>query len=122
MDYVYIKLKRNTMNYSNPFEAIDARLNDIERLLIDIKHRPEGVDADGDFLTVTQAANFLSVSVGTVYNMIYRNELPVMKRSKRCYFSRKELIDYLKSGRKKTASELADEAISMIGIKKGGAV
>jgi hypothetical protein len=28
-----------------------------------------------------------------------------MKRSKRCYFSKKELMDYLKQGRRKTIAE-----------------
>jgi hypothetical protein len=32
-----------------------------------------------------------------------------MKRSKRCYFSKTELINYLKQGRKKTMSEIAIE-------------
>jgi hypothetical protein len=36
--------------------------------------------------------------------------LPVMKRSKRCYFSKVELINYLKLGRKKTLAETATEA------------
>jgi hypothetical protein len=33
-----------------------------------------------------------------------------MKRSKRCYFLKDDLIKYLKDGRKKTSSELSEEA------------
>lgn len=61
-------------------------------------------DAD-ELLTVQDAAKFLSLSVPTIYGLISKNELPVMKRSKRCYFSKIELINYLKQGRKKTIAE-----------------
>ena len=56
-------------------------------------------------LTVHEAAEFLSLAVPTVYSMVSRGELPVMKRSKRLYFSRVELINYLKQGRKKTLAK-----------------
>lgn len=58
-----------------------------------------------EFLTVKDTATFLRLSVPTIYGLIHRGELPVMKRSKRCYFSKKELIAYLQAGRKKTNSE-----------------
>ena len=61
-------------------------------------------------LTVQDAAKFLSLSVPTIYGLISKGELPVMKRSKRCYFSKAELINYLKQGRKKTVSEIEAEA------------
>lgn len=33
-----------------------------------------------------------------------------MKRSKRCYFSKEDLVNYLKEGRKKTNKEMAATA------------
>jgi len=56
-------------------------------------------------LTVQGAAEFLSLSVPTVYGLISKGELPVMKRSKRCYFSKKDLMAYLRQGRKITNRE-----------------
>ena len=72
-----------------------------------------------ELLTVQDTAKFLSLSVPTVYTLISKGELPVMKRSKRCYFSRVELINYLKQGRKKTLAETASEADTYL-KKKGG--
>lgn len=67
-------------------------------------------DLDTDeLLTVQDAAKFLSLSVPTVYGLISKKELPVMKRSKRCYFSKIELINYLKQGRQKTHAEIAND-------------
>lgn len=105
---------------TNPFEALDCRLSKIESLLIDIKHRPaEASDSGGgDLLTVPQAANYLSLSVATIYGMISRGELPVMKRSKRCYFSKADLIEYLKQGRKGTVMETVNDAIAYTASRK----
>ena len=94
---------------NNPFESIEARLNTIETLLLDLTRNPkeQGVQPVKDeFLTVQDTAKFLSLSVPTVYGLISKGELPVMKRSKRCYFSKVELINYLKDGRKKTNLEI----------------
>jgi excisionase family DNA binding protein len=107
---------------NNPFEVIEARLNNIETLLLDLKHTPkeQGEQSQSDeLLTVQDTAKYLSLSVPTVYTLISRGELPVMKRSKRCYFSKVELINYLKKGRKKTLEETASEAENYI-KKKGG--
>ncbi|MDA7744533.1 helix-turn-helix domain-containing protein [bacterium] len=98
---------------NNPFEAIEARLNCIEALLLDLKHisKEQGEQPKTDkLLTVRDAAEFLSLSVPTIYNLINKGELPVMKRSKRCYFLKAELISYLKQGRKKTLAEITNEA------------
>lgn len=61
---------------------------------------------EDEFLTVEGAAEFLGIKVATVYGLNSRGELPVMKRSKRCYFSKLDLIDYLKAGRRKTNAEI----------------
>ena len=107
---------------NNPFEVIEARLNNIETLLLDLKHLPkeQGEQPETDeLLTVQDTAKFLSLSVATVYGLIHKCELPVMKRSKRCYFSKVELINYLKQGRKKTLAETASEAEQYCKTKKG---
>lgn len=107
---------------NNPFEVIEARLNNIETLLLDIKHNPKEQSQQSEtdeLLTVQDAAKFLSLTVPTVYGLISKGELPVMKRSKRCYFSKVELIDYLKQGRRKTLAETAIEAERYCKTKKG---
>lgn len=108
---------------NNPFEQIEARLNSIETLLLDLKHTPkeQGEHREIDeLLTVQDTAKFLSLSVPTVYTLISKGELPVMKRSKRCYFSKVELVNYLKQGRKKTVAEIAGEAETYLSKNKGG--
>jgi excisionase family DNA binding protein len=97
----------------NPFQSIEERLGNIENLLLSLndKHvEPTSEPDKEELLTVQEAANFLSLSVPTIYSKVSKNELPVMKRSKRLYFSNYELMEYLKMGRIKTNSELDEEA------------
>ena len=106
----------------NPFEYINTRLSMIETLLLDIKHQPKegnSTEQTEQLLTVQEAADFLSLTVATIYSKVSRGELPVMKRSKRLYFSSIELMDYLKAGRKKTNAEIEAEAETYL-KKKGG--
>ena len=108
---------------NNPFEVIEARLSSIENLILDLKHKPtkvEPTDQPEQLLTIQQAAEFLSLSVPTLYSKVSRGELPVMKRSKRLYFSRTELMEYIKEGRKKTNAEIEQEAEAyLLNNKKG---
>ncbi|CAA7195872.1 helix-turn-helix domain-containing protein [Chryseobacterium potabilaquae] len=62
------------------------------------------------FLTIQEAAQFMSLSVPTMYSKVSRSEIPVMKRGKRLYFSLKELTEYLRNGKKKTTAEIEAEA------------
>ena len=73
--------------------------------------------APDELLTVEQAAKFLSLSVPTIYGLIHRKAIPCMKRSKRVYFSKDELIKYLKEGAK-VATDYAAEADNFLSTCK----
>ena len=98
--------------------SIQETVNDIRRLLTEKKSDLQ--PPPDELLTVQDAAKFLSLSVATIYGLIHKGELPVMKRSKRCYFSKVELINYLKDGRVKTLAETASEADAYLLKRKGG--
>jgi excisionase family DNA binding protein len=107
---------------NNPFETINERLSNIENLLLDLKHTPKESESESlsnDLLNIQQAAKFLNLSVPTVYTKVSQKELPFMKRSKRLYFSKQELIQYLKKGRRKTKEEIEAEAVNSLKKRKG---
>jgi excisionase family DNA binding protein len=88
------------------------KLEIIETLLRQKSNNPQSeVDK---LLTVQEAAIFTRLSVPTIYALVSKGSLPVCKKSKRLYFSQAELLDWVKSGRKKTASEIAAETDSYI--------
>ena len=108
---------------NNPFEVIEARLSSIENLILDLKHSPlrvEPTEHPEQLLTIQQAAELLSLTVPTLYSKVSKGELPVMKRSKRLYFSRTELTEYIKEGRKKSNAEIEAEAEAYLTDKKKG--
>ena len=108
---------------NNPFEVIEARLSSIENLILDLKHNPlrvEPTEHPEQLLTIQQAAELLSLTVPTLYSKVSKGELPVMKRSKRLYFSRTELTEYIKEGRKKSNAEIEAEAEAYLTDKKKG--
>ncbi len=84
------------------------KLENIERLLLE-KSNERQPEAD-QLLTVQQAAEILCLSVPTIYGLVSKAEIPVSKKGKRLYFSKQELIAWIKTGRKKTLEEIASEA------------
>ena len=71
-------------------------------------------------LTIQGAAQFLNLTVPTIYSKVSKGELPVMKRSKRLYFSSTELMEYLKEGRKKSNAEIEQEAEAYLSNNRKG--
>ena len=72
-------------------------------------------------LTIQQVADFLSLSVPTIYGLVSKAEIPCMKRGKRLYFSKDEIKNWIKAGRKKTLAELDSEADAyLLNQKKRG--
>jgi len=64
------------------------------------------------------AARFLGIKLNTLYRKVSSREVPYMKRNGRLYFSRTELVDYLKAGRFKTKAEIEAEAHAYLTNKK----
>lgn len=88
------------------------KMESIEQLIRERNGDPQlGEDK---LLTVTEVANLTRLSVPTIYSHVRKASIPVSKKGKRLYFSQAEIFDWIKSGRKKTASEIAAETDSYI--------
>lgn len=84
-------------------------VSELKQLLTEKQEKPTTQQAE-QLLTVQEAAQFLNLTVPTIYSKVSKGELPVMKRSKRLYFSSTELMEYLKEGRKKSNAEIERDA------------
>lgn len=101
---------------------LTKEVSELKRLLIE-KQEQTPSNQPEQLLTIQAAAEFLSLSVPTIYSKVSKGELPVMKRSKRLYFSRTELLEYLKKGRKKSNAEIEQEAGAyLLDTKKRGQI
>jgi excisionase family DNA binding protein len=108
---------------TNPFEVIEERLSSIEILLEHLKEQPQQAvttEQPEQLLSIQEAAQFLNLTVPTIYSKVSKGELPVMKRSKRLYFSSTELMEYIKEGRKKSNAEIEQEAEAYLSNNKKG--
>jgi len=93
----------------NAVTMLIKEVSELKRLLIE-KQEQTPIIPPEQLLSIQQASEFLSLSVPTLYSKVSKGELPVMKRSKRLYFSRTELMEYIKEGRKKSNAEIEQEA------------
>jgi excisionase family DNA binding protein len=97
---------------------LTKEVSELKRLFIERQETP--TEQPEQLLSIQQAAEFLSLSVPTLYSKVSKGELPVMKRGKRLYFSRTELMEYVKAGRKKSNAEIEQEAKAyLLNNKKG---
>jgi excisionase family DNA binding protein len=68
-------------------------------------------------LNIDEAAKMLELSKTTIYGLVHHQLIPNYKTGKRLYFDRAELMEWVRSGRRKTIKETQAEAAAH---KKGG--
>ena len=86
----------------------------VKDVLSEIPKSTEPATAPDEFLTITQAAELLRVSVPTVYGYVHKRLIPHMKRSGKLYFSRKEVSEWLRASRKSTAAEIHPQTVESL--------
>mgnify|MGYP003831105809 CR=1 FL=1 len=67
---------------------------------------PQKVDPLPDYLTIDELSAFLKLAKPTIYGFVSKRTLPFIKRGKRLYFSRLNIIQWLEEGKKKTKNEI----------------
>lgn len=90
-----------------PISEIEAIVErSLERVLA--KQSPLDTTTDDKLLTVADAAAFLSLSIPTIYSLVSKREIPFLKPkgTKRIYFLKEDLKNYIKDGRQRTKSEM----------------
>lgn len=69
--------------------------------------------------SLEQVAKILGVSPKTMYSLNSRNEIAYCKRVNKCFYLKKDLLDYIQQGRVRTKAEIELEATnSLLGTKK----
>jgi len=95
-------------NMPSVLSDMSERLARMENMLsvVTIPPKPQS-----DLLNIQEAAELLSLSVPTLYSKISRRELPFSKAGKRVYFSKNEILAFVKEGRRLTTDEIKTKAI-----------
>lgn len=99
-----------TITQISPNELTDIIRATVAETVTNVLHRQTSSRQPTDeILSVDEAAAFLRLAKQTVYELNSKGELASMKKGKRLYFLRADLVNYLKSGRRKTNDETAKE-------------
>lgn len=93
------------------------QLNAKMDLLLSRSNESQQTEVD-KLLTIQEAASFLHLSVPTLYGYVSKTLIPVSKQGKRLYFSKQELTEWVKAGRKKTISEIQKDSYLKSSRKK----
>ncbi len=70
----------------------------------------KATNAEDEIGGINLAIEITGLAKPTIYGKVSGRTIPHFKREKQLYFSRKELTEWLKSGKRKTQSEVALEA------------
>ncbi len=87
--------------------------NQVRKALTEI-HEVTNDPVKDELLTIEAAATLLSVTVPTVYGYVHQRAIPCMKRRGRLYFSKVELLAWVKSARRSTVDEIKANAIASL--------
>lgn len=71
-----------------------------------LKNQNLSDDQNTSFMDVNKAAEFLGIAKATLYGKCSEKLIPYFKKGKKLYFDQKELIGWLKSGKRKTINDI----------------
>lgn len=91
-------------------KAVSTILESLQRIENLLQQKNEPFLESDKPMTVKETAAFLNVSVSAIYKLTMTMEIPCNKKSKRIYFMRSDIIEWIKTGRRKTMSEIQAEA------------
>ena len=103
------------------FENLPAAVTQLYEKLISIERILNTLSPQADedlLLTIQEASTVIHLSVPTLYGLVHNKQIPFCKKSKRLYFSKKELILWVREGRKKTISEITEDAEIHLALAK----
>jgi excisionase family DNA binding protein len=95
----------------NPFEIIMNRLDEIEELINKLEvNKTERKE----LLTIKEVADFLNLTVPTIYGYTHRNSIPYIKKGRKLYFYKKDIEEWLMEGKRTIKKRLIESVDSFI--------
>lgn len=95
----------------NLLAKIEKRLDKIENIL---SENSSTTNSELDYIDAQKACEILKFTKATLYSKVCKRELPFYKQGNRLYFSRAELLDWIKEGKRKSVSEINSVAQGIV--------
>jgi predicted DNA-binding transcriptional regulator AlpA len=106
---------------NNPFSEIDARLSNIETLILDIKHQPKRSQPEAENpLNIDEVVKLTGYTKPTLYLYCQKNTIPHHKKNGRLFFFKSEIIDWIRIGKVKTLKEVGSDVDELFSNHKKG--
>ena len=93
-------------NFNELPEVVRQLFEKVERIEILLERLEPKKETESELLNIEEAAALLKVSVAALYTKVSRQEIPFSKPGKRLYFSKTELKEWVRLGKRKTINEL----------------
>jgi excisionase family DNA binding protein len=96
------------LNYEFSAEGIKVLAEEISKNL----SKDLGIVKNGNeetLLTIDELAKLISLTKGSIYGLVHKNDIPYHKKGK-LYFLKSEILDWIKSGKRETKSSLHEKA------------
>ena len=103
-------MSTTTMTFDELPKLVSCLVNEVNELksLLQKKEQSTTIDSKTP-ISIKEAAKFLNVAHPTLYGYCQQSLIPHYKKSKKIYFFKDELIEWINSGKIKTVNELQDE-------------
>jgi excisionase family DNA binding protein len=97
-------------NFNELPEVVRQLFEKVEQIALSLERLEPKDEQDNDLLNIEEAAEFLKVSVAALYTKVSRKEIPFSKPGKRLYFNKVDLKEWIRSGSRKTVTDLEQMA------------
>lgn len=81
-------------------EELEAKLYPIIRKAVNEALAGKTSSESDDLISFKQAYTFLGMAPSTLYNLVSQRRIPNSKKGKRLYFSKRDLLTWVKSGKR----------------------
>ena len=86
---------------NNPFDELNNRLEHIENMILDLKNQknPTQPIQNQKLVKIEEAAIITGYKKGYIYELVFRNTIPFVKRGRSLRFDSDELENWMRAGR-----------------------
>lgn len=101
----------------NPFEIIIERLDNLEKLLLELSSKisnPTNPTDQEKLMGIDELSEYLKLAKPTIYQKTSSREMPSIKIGKRLYFKKSDIDSWLIQGRRKSNFEIQEEAAEFV--------
>lgn len=112
-------MDKNEISFDNLPKAVARLLNEVAEIksLVE-KTRPSAPTSKRVPIGIDEACVIIGKAKPTVYTLVRKRLIPCYKNGKKLYFFEDELLAWIESGRKKTLTEINQQAKEFVAEKR----